>query len=156
MSGTSHNLRPSPRPTTATQGYWDAAARKELAVQRCRACQRYVHPPRPLCPWCSDSESSFETVSGRGRLNTYSVIHRSFAPGFTERTPYVIAWVELLEQPGLRIFANIVDSGHEHLRIGELVEVVFDELEDFGRIPQFRLVLDPERQNGSSAETETQ
>lgn len=81
-------------------------------------------------------------MSGRGTLETFSVVHRTFAPGFADRTPYVLAWVGLPEQRGLRVLANIVETRFEALRIGLRVEVVFEELDGFGAIPVFRAARD--------------
>lgn len=130
--------RPVPSPSPLTGSYWEAASRHELAIQRCASCGRYVHPPRPRCPDCDGEALDFEAVSGRGTLETFSVVHRTFAPGFATRTPYVLAWIALPEQEGLRITANVIETNHDDLRIGMPVEVVFEELEGFGPIPNFR------------------
>jgi uncharacterized OB-fold protein len=126
-----------PIPTELTRPYWAAAAIRELHIQRCRGCRRYVHLPEPACPWCGSAELTFERVSGRGRVATVSVIHRSFLPGFSP--PYSIAWIELDEQPGLRVFGNIVGAPPDPVAIGDPVEVVFEDRDGFGSMPMFRL-----------------
>lgn len=127
-----------PHPTDLAQPYWSAAARGELRIQRCQTCRKYVHLPEPDCPWCGSQELTFEPVSGRGRVATVSVVHRSFLPGFT--TPYSIAWIELEEQSGLRVFGNIVDAPPAVVVIGAAVMVTFVSREGFGLMPMFRLV----------------
>lgn len=130
-----HRLeRPTPSPSDLTRPYWDAAAHGRLAVQHCESCRRFVHPPRPQCPTCGGVALGFAGVSGLGVIETLTVVHRTFAPGFTDRVPYTLAWVELAEQTGLRILCNPVGE----VRIGMAVEVVFEDLEGFGAIPQFR------------------
>lgn len=130
---------PLPLPSPLTQPFWDAAARGELAIQRCDACDRFTHPPRPECASCAHTGLGYERVSGRGRLETFSVVHRTFAPGFRSRVPYAIAWVELEEQAGLRLLTGIVGTEPEALEIDAPVEVEFTELAGFGPIPQFRV-----------------
>lgn len=130
---------PVPVPSELTEPYWDAAARGELAIQRCEACGRFTHPPRPECASCAHPGLTYERVSGRGRLETFSVVHRTFAPGFRSRVPYVIAWVELEEQAGLRVFTELADAEPDALAPDMPVEVVFTELEGFGPIPRFRV-----------------
>jgi uncharacterized OB-fold protein len=76
-------------------------------------------------------------VSGLGTVHTFSVVHRSFAPGFADRTPYVIAWIELAEQAGLRAFGNVLDCAPADVRIGLPVRVRFEELPGFGPVPNF-------------------
>ncbi|MCW2946538.1 MAG: hypothetical protein JWR24_3255 [Actinoallomurus sp.] len=141
--------RPLPLPSALTAPYWEACRRGELAIQRCRSCRRHVHFPEPACPHCG-GDLSYEVVSGRGVVHTFSVVHRSFLPGFV--TPYVIAWVDLDE--GVRTFGNIAGdspaggpaeedapsgrSGPEGVRIGMPVRVRFDDLPGFGRVPNWR------------------
>ena len=96
-----------PNRSPLTAPYWDAAARGELAIQRCRSCGRWIHFPEPRCPKCGGGDLAFETVSGQGKVETFSVIHRAFNPTFADRTPYVIAWIGLPEQAGLRVFGNV-------------------------------------------------
>src|SRR5208282_2331809 len=90
-----------------TRPYWEAAARGELAIQRCRSCRRWIHFPEPACPDCGSADLAFEPVSGRGHVETFSIVHRSFVQAFAGRTPYAIAWIALDEQPGLRTFGNV-------------------------------------------------
>lgn len=55
---------------------------------------------------------------------TYTVNHQPFNPAVA--LPYVIAIVELDEQPGLRIAANIVDCQPDSVHIGLRVAVRFE------------------------------
>lgn len=117
--------------------YFEAAARGELTLQRCAACRRWIHFPEPRCPGCGGSETTFEPVSGAGTVETFSIVHRSFVPEFADRTPYVIAWIALPEQPGLRVFGNVTGCAPEEVAIGMPVDVYFEELN--GRVrPNFR------------------
>ena len=120
-----------------TQPYWDAAANGVLAIQRCRKCKRWIHFPEPACPACGADDLDFEPVSGRGTIETFSVIHRSFVADFAERTPYVIAWIALPEQAGLRAFGNVTGCAPDEIRIGMPVEVWFESRD--GRVmPNFK------------------
>lgn len=134
--------RPAPEPSAMTQPYWDSAARGRLAIQRCSACRHFTHPPRSECSECGGTELGFEPVSGRGRLETFSIVHRSFAAGFRSGEPYVIAWVLLEEQPALRIFTNIVQTELDTLRVDMPVEVTFTPLPGFGLVPEFHGIGD--------------
>ncbi|MBB6172934.1 hypothetical protein HNR23_002994 [Nocardiopsis mwathae] len=130
--------RPHPAPTALTEPYWAACRAGRLAIQRCADCRRYVHFPEPACPFCRSRSLGFEPVSGRGRVVTYTVVHRPFVPGFADLAPYPVAWVELAEQPGLRAFGGIRDCAPDDLAIGMPVAVTFTELPGFGPIPDFR------------------
>ena len=124
--------------TNLFQPYRDAAARGELAIQRCRACRRWIHFPESACPACGSDELALEPVSGQGTVETFSVIHKSFVPEFQGREPYVIAWIGLPEQPGLRVFGNVVDASPEDMFIGMPVEVFFEARDGHGALPNFK------------------
>lgn len=126
--------RPAPAPDSLTAPYWDACRRGELAIQRCAGCERFVHFPEPVCPYCGSGDLSYEKVAGRGTVHTFTVVHRTFLPGFT--TPYVMAWIDLHE--GGRAFGDVVGCPPETVRIGLPVEVCFTEFDGFGPIPHWR------------------
>jgi len=136
--GDDTGTRPVPRPDALTAPYWAAAARHELVIQRCARCRRWVHFPRPSCPDCGAPELAYEPVRGTGTVHTFSVVHRPFVPGFSGLVPYVTAWIDLDEQPGLRTFGNVVGCPPEDVRIGLPVRVCFTDLPGFGAIPDFR------------------
>ncbi len=137
-----NNLRtvakPIPTPNTLTAPYWQAAQRSELHLQHCQECHHWIHPPQRCCPHCHTANLLFETVSGLGKVESFSVIYRSFAEGFSEDLPYAIAWIELVEQKGLRLFSNISGCPIEDIYIGMPVNVFFEERSGFGKIPNFK------------------
>ncbi|MEU8103385.1 Zn-ribbon domain-containing OB-fold protein [Nonomuraea muscovyensis] len=106
-----------------TSAYWAACRRGELVVQLCTACARRVHLPETDCPWCAGGPLVFEPVSGEGVVHTFTVVHRSFAPGYQGREPYVLAWVDLPE--GARAFGQVVGCAPDEVRIGMPVRVTF-------------------------------
>ncbi|WP_395111357.1 Zn-ribbon domain-containing OB-fold protein [Actinomadura sp. SCN-SB] len=126
--------RPVPAPSPQTEPYWAACGRGELALQRCGGCARFVHFPEARCPFCGGTDLAYTKVGGRGTVHTFSVIHRSFLPGF--EPPYVIAWIDLPE--GARVFGDVTGCPHEAVRVGMPVEVHFAELDGFGPIPHWR------------------
>jgi hypothetical protein len=66
---------------------------------------------------------------------TFTVTHRSQAPGFKDALPYVLAWVELEE--GVQLLTNVVGCDPAAVRIGMPVRVVFDERSPEVTLPQF-------------------
>ena len=130
--------RPRPIPSPLTEGFWEAASRHELAIQRCCRCRLWFHPPVPICSRCHCGELAFEQVSGRGTIYTYTVMHDDLVPGFESAMPLPIIAVELEEQADLVVVSNLVDARERTATIGELVEVTFEDLPDGGALPQFR------------------
>jgi len=124
--------RPSPAITELTAPFWRGGAAGELRIQRCGACRRWVHPPQPMCPSCHGREMRAEAVSGRGAVWSYTVNRYRWAPGI--EPPYVLAEVELDEQPGLRLLTAIVDVDPDgdppQVSIGLPVRVCFERAGD--------------------------
>jgi hypothetical protein len=99
-----------------------------LSLQHCSAC-----------PTCHRSASlEWRTVSGLGSLYSFIVVHRSRFPALSSRLPYVVGCVELEEQIGLRMLANLM-CDPEQVQIGMPVEVAFEQLGGIV-VPQFRPV----------------
>ncbi len=104
--------------------FWTSGADGHLRFLRCQSCGYYLHPPIPRCPRCGSRDLAPEVVSGCGEVWSFTVNHQSW-DGSTE--PYVICWVQLLEQEGLRLTSNLVGCRPEDVRIGMPVRVVFEQ-----------------------------
>jgi uncharacterized OB-fold protein len=90
-----------------------------------------------VCVHCQSQGVEPEAVSGRGQVWSFCRVERLFHEGFADALPYVVALVELDEQPGVRLLTNIVEVDGAEVEVGMPVEVVF---EDRGEVvlPQFR------------------
>ena len=128
--------KPLPRIDEESRGYWEALARHELYLQRCRDCGTLRFYPRALCPSCLSSAVEWVRASGRGTVYTFTVTHQNQAPGFREELPYVLAIVELEEGP--RLMTNVIGCPPDALRVGMPVEVVFDDVTPEVTLPKFR------------------
>jgi uncharacterized protein len=128
--------KPLPRIDEESRGYWEALARHELYVQRCRDCGTVRFPPRAVCTSCMSSATEWLRCSGRGTVYSFTVTHQNQAPGFREELPYVLAIVELAEGP--RVMTNLVGGAPDAVRIGMAVEVVFDDVVPGTTLAKFR------------------
>lgn len=130
-------LRVPPAVTEVTAPFWTGGEHGELRVCRCDDCGTWSHPPRERCRACASRAMVPRPVSGRGHVASFTVNHQQWNPaGRTD--PYVIAIVELVEQPGLRLITNVVGEGAERVEIGSPVTVRFEQLEDVW-LPLFEL-----------------
>jgi uncharacterized protein len=98
------------------------------------------------CPSCRSRTLAFEDASGLGTILQQVVVHQTKIPAFEAATPYVAATIELDEQPGLNVVANVLGVELEQVRIGDRVRVVFERLADGTMLPQFTLVSEPARE----------
>lgn len=128
--------RPIPYPTPTAQPFWDALARDELVLQRCRACGTWVHYPRRRCTACMAEALEWERVEPTATIHTFTVTHRPTAPVFADEMPQVIAVVELAN--GVRMTTTIVTDDPGALHVGVPVVGVFDHADDRPTLLRFR------------------
>jgi uncharacterized protein len=110
-----------------TAEFFAAAARHELSIPRCAACDRFVWYPEPVCPGCG-GELTWTVTSGDARLFSWAVVQRPFLPAFAEMVPFVTALVSLEAAPEVRIVTYIVDADPEALAADLPLAVTFRDL----------------------------
>jgi len=132
------STKPLPDVTPESRPYWEGCRRHELLLQRCGACGAVQHYPRGVCATCWSADLEWQRSSGRGTVWTFTVVHRSQAPGFKDALPYVLAYVELEE--GVQMLTNLVECDPARVAIGTPVEVTFEDVTPEVSIPRFRPV----------------
>jgi uncharacterized protein len=114
--------RRPPAPEGLNAQWYQAAAGGILHVQSCADCGHRQHPPRYFCGACASAELVFQPVSSdNGTLYTWSVIHRSAEPGWSELVPYAIGVIQLAG--GVRLVGYVDGIRLEDLRPGMPVTV---------------------------------
>jgi acetyl-CoA acetyltransferase/uncharacterized OB-fold protein len=130
---------PLPQLTPENEFYWTAGADGALRITECENCNALIHPPAPVCRYCRERKMGIRTVSGRATLIGFTLNERFSIPGLP--APYVVAQVALVEDPRVRLTTNIIDCDPQQLKLGQQVEVVFEQNEDVW-LPLFRPVAD--------------
>ncbi|MCV7218640.1 Zn-ribbon domain-containing OB-fold protein [Mycobacterium crocinum] len=125
MSYQRPDLRLAPSPTPESQAFWTGGREGNLLISHCRACGHFFHPPGPACWRCRSTDVGPEKVSGRGSVAAFSVDRQPWIPGF--EPPYIVAMVEIAEEPGVRLISNVVDVEPADMRIGLEVDVFFED-----------------------------
>jgi uncharacterized protein len=133
-------LKPIPVPDEISTPFWAAARDHKLVVQRCAACGYFNHPPRRFCDACLSQDLAFAPVSGRGTIYSFTIMHQRDVAGFENDAPYINIVVELDEQPMLLMVSDLPHSERDRVRIGNPVEVWFEERGEGAVIPQFRIL----------------
>ena len=121
-------MRLLPELTPETRSYWTGGERHELVLPVCDDCGRAHHPSMVVCPDCRGSRLTPTPVGKGGVVVGVSVNHQPWIPGFDP--PYVVAIVELDEQPGLRLTTNIVGCAPDAVHIDMPVKVRFEQWEE--------------------------
>lgn len=130
--------KPLPRLDEENRPFWEACARHELYVQKCRRCGTVLYYPRAFCPEDLSTDLEWIKCSGKGTVYTYTATYQNQSAGFRNTLPYIMAYVELEE--GVRMLTNIVDCTPEEVSIGMPVEVAFEDATPEISIPLFRPV----------------
>ena len=126
--------RPQPIPSRNSAFFWEGAARGEFLGQRCGDCQRFRHPPRPMCPHCQSVEQEVVPLSGRGVVYSWMLPVHPQLPMFDY--PLICVLVDLEE--GIRLFSNLYECEPDQVETGMAVEVFFAKTQGDQAVPVFR------------------
>jgi len=135
------NPKPLPRINSINRPFWEAANRDELVIQQCESpdCRRFVYYPRVCCPYCGGGDLTWKKVSGRGRIRTYTVVHRPQHESFFAEAPYHVIAVELDEGP--LMYSRLAGTPPAGKRLlGHAVRVVFADHAPGQKLPFFELL----------------
>ena len=126
--------KPEPRITPDNEPFYKALTERKLVLPWCLVCEKPHLPAGPVCPFCFSDRLEWRQASGRGRISTWTVVHKAWFPAFTEDIPYNVVQVELEEGP--RLTANVIGLPNERLKVGLPVVIDFDDV----TLPRFRPV----------------
>ncbi len=142
--------KPLPTATPTSAPFWQGLRARQLRIQHCGACERFVFYPRSHCPHCLSPELEWRSVSGRGTLHTFTITAAPTAPMFADEVPQRLAIVELDE--GVHLATTLVDVELDAIEIGMRLEAVFDPTEGGeGVLLRFRPARDATPEGAPSA-----
>ena len=120
--------RTLPRLDPNNRAYWTGGERGELMLHHCGDCDRYIHPPKPVCRYCLSENVAPKAVAKTGVVDTYTVNHQPWKPNMT--VPFVLARVVLDEVPGVYLTTNVVGCDPSEVAIGDRVCMIFEQHDD--------------------------
>jgi len=73
-----YNL-PLPNITNEAKPFWDGLNKDKLLIPKCNKCAHLFMYPKAYCPknGCFSNDLSWEHVSGKGNVYSYTVVYRS-------------------------------------------------------------------------------
>jgi len=88
----------------------------KIMATRCSRCEKLYFPPRADCPDDLSTDMTWQELSGKCKLLTYTTAH--FAPtGFQDDLPYTIALAQCEE--GVKVYALVSkDVNKDEIHIG--------------------------------------
>jgi len=128
--------KPIPVPDNVSQTFWEGSKAHRLLLQRCGACGAYQFFPQSCCRRCLAENPEWIEASGKGKVYSFTVIHRPPSHTFEEDVPYVVAIIELDEGP--RLMSNIIEVEPDEVQVNMRVEVIFDDINSMISLPRFR------------------
>jgi uncharacterized OB-fold protein len=131
-----HEDAPLPAPGPESAPYWAGLREGRLLIQKCIACGRLRHYPRPVCDACFSMQFDWIEASGRGSIHSWTRTHHAFLPVFKPDLPYVLVTVDLEEGP--RMNARLRGDGQAPA-IGAPVICRFEVYDDNWTFPTFIL-----------------
>lgn len=123
------------QPSPETTGFWQGVARQELLFKWCGDCARAYHPRRMICPQCSSTKLTWKPASGKGKVYSFSEVHRAPTPEFAKGAPYTVGLIETAE--GVHFFCRIVAENGARIAIDAPAELEFKVLENGRQLPVF-------------------
>lgn len=129
---------PYPIPEDDAAPFWEACHREELRMQRCSDCGRWRWTPGPLCGHCLSPHCTWERLSGRGTVHSWTVVTHPVHPAARTRVPYIVVEVALEEQDDLFLISNLLDIAPEQVVMNMPVELTFVQHPHGEKLPQFR------------------
>lgn len=97
--------------------YWESLRAGRFELQRCNACGRFQHYPRPFCLGCDSEDLAWAASSGLGEVVTVVRAHRTSRPERGEKLPFCVSLVRLDDGP------LILATGADEAQAGCRVEV---------------------------------
>ena len=118
--------------------YWKGFLEHKLVINHCQSCGHWIHEPRPICPRCWSDDVKAEEVSGKGKVQWFSLLYQAPASSGREiSSPYPAVTIELAEEDGLRIASTIVNCRTEDIYCDMPVELTWTE-RDGAPVPVFQ------------------
>lgn len=122
------------QPSPETVGFWEAVKRRELVLKWCAPCAKAFHPKRIVCTDCGNADLGWKAASGRGKVYSFSDVHRAPHATFAGSTPYTVGVVRLDE--GVYLFTRFFAEPGP-VAIDAPARVDFRELEMGQLLPVF-------------------
>ncbi|MAL95544.1 MAG: hypothetical protein CME40_10750 [Haliea sp.] len=127
--------RTFPTSSALSDAYYAGCREGKLLLQYCSDCQQPQFYPRILCSHCGGRELAWREASGKGHIATFTVVRQPVSPAY--EAPYVVALIDLEEGP--RMMSHIVNCDPEAVRVGQPVQVSFENWSETLTMPVFQL-----------------
>jgi hypothetical protein len=128
--------KPVPTPDADSDALWRGLREGVLLLQHCDDCRDVQYYQQGICRHCGSENLTHRAASGRGRVHSFSVVHRAPGPAFKDDTPYAVLLVDLEEGP--RMISTYTGGSPEDVTFDMNVMLVCERIDDTTTLPRFR------------------
>jgi len=130
--------KPLPTPDADTAAFWRGLRDGALLLQHCTDCGHVQYYQQAICRACGSENIKHRPASGRGKVHSFSVVHRAPGPAFKADVPYAVILVELEEGP--RMISTFTGGPPESVTFDMDVVLTLEKVNEEITLPRFRKV----------------
>ena len=128
--------KPLPTPDADTAAFWRGLHDGRLLLQHCTDCGHVQYYQQATCRACGRENLVHRAASGRGKVHSFSVVHRAPGPAFKADIPYAVLLVELEEGP--RMISTFTDGAPDEVTFDMDVVLTLQTINEEITLPRFR------------------
>jgi uncharacterized OB-fold protein len=128
--------KPVPAPDADSAAFWRGLREGVLLLQHCGDCGHVQYYQQAICRQCGGANLSHRRASGRGKVHSFSVVHRAPGPAFKADLPYAVLLVDLEEGP--RMISTYTGGKPEDVTFDMDVMLVCEPINQDVTLPRFR------------------
>jgi uncharacterized OB-fold protein len=128
--------KPLPTPDADTAAFWRGLRDGALLLQHCADCGHVQYYQQAICRACGSENIQHRPASGRGKVHSFSVVHRAPGPAFKGDVPYAVILVELEEGP--RMISTFTGGSPESVTFDMDVVLSLERVNEEITLPRFR------------------
>lgn len=111
-----------------SETYWQSLREHKAKLEKCGNCGRFRFPPSPSCYYCGTPGGSWQEISGKGTIYSWTVIHHPIDKRLASEVPFTIALVELEEGP--RVAGRLTGCDSQQLKCGMPVRIIYTDMDE--------------------------
>ena len=128
--------KPVPAPDADSATFWRGLRDGVLLLQHCADCGHVQYYQQAICRQCGGENLFHRPASGRGKVHSFSVVHRAPGPAFKADLPYAVLLIDLEEGP--RMVSTYTGGKTTDVTFDMDVTLVCEPISEDVTLPRFR------------------
>jgi uncharacterized OB-fold protein len=128
--------KPLPAPDADSAAFWRGLRDGMLLLQHCADCGHVQYYQQAMCRQCGRENLVHRAASGRGKVHSFSVVHRAPGPAFKADLPYAVLLIDLEEGP--RMISTYTGGSPDEVTFDMDVVLVCEQVNEDVTLPRFK------------------